>query len=106
MHNFKAIGYHGTDKVISEKKHINFNHNEFKDHFLGRGFYLFRDSPKRALHWTTNKHDGIMNNVIEVEIEIPENEVLNFSSSIWSHEIKILATNKVETIAINGGDEY
>lgn len=50
MHNFKAIGYHGTDKVISEKKHINFNHNEFKDHFL--------------------------------------------------------ATNKVETIAINGGDEY
>lgn len=91
MNIFKAIGYHGTDREISTVCDINFYHKQFQDHFLGRGFYLFRDSSKRALHWTNKQHDtNKSHSVVEVIIEVPEDEILNFSSSFWSLELEIL----------------
>ena len=43
MTNFIAIGYHGSKDELSKKK-LDFNYMQYKDHFLGRGFYIFRDS--------------------------------------------------------------
>ena len=42
---FKSLGYHGTDMVIESKDDIDFKYNLYQDHFLGCGFYLWRDSP-------------------------------------------------------------
>jgi|GEM_PF-4833115 len=88
-HKFLAIGYHGTDLDIKTKNDINFDHNQYKDHFLGRGLYLFRDSYKRAKGWTDNQHKG-NSTVLEVKLESDELEILNFTSSKWNYEMDIL----------------
>lgn len=90
MKNFKAVGYHGTDRQISSVNDIDFYHKQFQDHFLGRGFYLFRDSSKRALNWSKKQHTSDeRGRVLEVKIKVPENEILNFSSSSWTYELDI-----------------
>ncbi|CAM3901288.1 hypothetical protein [Arcobacter cloacae] len=88
---FKAIGYHGTNKEIKSKEDINFQYKQYQDHFLGCGFYLWRDSPYRAKNWTDNQHESNgLNSVLEIELQVNEDEILNFTSSKWSNELEVL----------------
>lgn len=87
---FKSLGYHGTDMVIESKDDIKFQYKLYQDHFLGCGFYLWRDSPHRAKSWTENQHKKNTNSVLEVELEANQDEILNFTSSKWSSEFEIL----------------
>ncbi len=87
---FKSLGYHGTDMVMETKDDIKFQYKLYQDHFLGCGFYLWRDSPHRAKTWTKKQHTNNTNSVLEVEIEVNQNDILNFTSSKWSSEFEIL----------------
>lgn len=76
----KLIGYHGTDnKELENKDKIYINHNR-DDCFLGKGFYLFRDSFKRAEKWTYHKNYD-KKYVLEVMVDVNEENLLNFCST-------------------------
>jgi len=82
--NYYAIGYHGTKNA----SHIINNGIDFSrregDVFLGRGFYVWRDSYARAKIWNSAQ------NVIESKIECPQDEMLNFTSIKWNKELDII----------------
>ena len=80
MNNFKAIGYHGTDNETLE---INFALPK-NDVFLGRGFYIWRDSYERAKTWKNSLY------VYEVEVSCSKDEMLNFTSVNWNQELDIM----------------
>ncbi len=91
MKNFKAIAYHGSDDInLKEIEDIDFDYKKHKDHFLGRGFYLFRDSFKRAKNWTDEQHSGENKKVIEVELDINSEDILNFTSTHWGYELDFI----------------
>ena len=84
---YYAIGYHGTtedgaDTILNSG--IDFSRRE-GDVFLGRGFYVWRDSCHVAKDWKNSKA------VLEVKIECPQDEMLNFTSRIWNNENDIIA---------------
>ena len=86
--NYYAVGYHGTTEegadIILDKSHgIDFSRRE-GDVFLGRGFYVWRDSCHVAKNWKNSKV------IIEVKIECPQDEMLNFTSRIWNNELDIM----------------
>ncbi len=85
----KIIGYHGTNNLSLDFEGIDDNYGKFEDHFLGRGFYLFRDSKKRAYQWAKNRYKNSVK-VLEVEIEIEEEKILNFTSTNWEGEVEII----------------
>ena len=81
MKSFKAIGYHGTDE---EDLEINFD-LPTNDVFLGRGFYIWRDSyEERAITWKNSQY------VYEVEVSCPKDEMLNFTLVNWNKELDII----------------
>lgn len=85
MNTFKAIGYHGTDDAdVILTDGIDYK-RPAGDVFLGRGFYLWRDSYERAFSWRGNKKD-----VIQVECECLKDEMLNFTSTNWNSEKDII----------------
>jgi len=88
--NFIAIGYHGSkDELLKEK--IDFNYMQYEDHFLGRGFYIFRDSYNRAVEWADNRHkDSKDNHIYQVEIDTSFDKILNFTSTNWGYELDVL----------------
>lgn len=57
---------------------------------MGRGFYLFRDSFKRAKNWTDEQHSGENKKVIEVELDINSEDILNFTSTHWGYELDFI----------------
>lgn len=85
--NYYAVGYHGTSEeggAIILSKGIDFLRRE-GDVFLGRGFYVWRDSFHVAKDWKDSKA------ILEVKIECPQDEMLNFTSRIWNNENDIMA---------------
>lgn len=85
MNTFKAIGYHGTDDAsVILASGIDYK-RPAGDVFLGRGFYLWRDSFERAFSWKGNKKD-----VLEVQCECLKDEMLNFTSTNWNSEKDII----------------
>ena len=88
---YKAIGYHGTNKEAAndiKNNGINVSFNT-DDKFLGQGFYLWRDSLKRARRWAA-KPDNTSVAVLAVEIESKHDEMLNFTSREWGNERELL----------------
>lgn len=95
MDTFIATGYHGTTK--SSIPHIldgiDFERNK-GDRFLGQGFYLWRDSYKRATKWKgaigappiLEKDKA----VIRVDVESKITETLNFTSYNYNNERKVI----------------
>ena len=84
--NYYAIGYHGTTEEGAEiilDSGIDFSRRE-GDVFLGRGFYVWRDSYKRAKIWNSAQK------VIESQIKCPQDEMLNFTSINWNNELDII----------------
>jgi hypothetical protein len=84
--NYEAIGYHGTDKEGARRilnEGIDFQRRG-EDVFLGRGFYVWRDSYARAKRWKRSEE------VIEVKISCKRDEMLNFTSRDWNDEKGIL----------------
>jgi len=84
--NYYAVGYHGTteegaNQILSSG--IDFSRRE-GDVFLGRGFYIWRDSYTRAKIWNSAEK------VIESKIECPQDEMLNFTSIKWNNELDII----------------
>ncbi len=81
-----AIGYHGTSEIGANQ--ILNNGIDFRrrsdDVFLGRGFYVWRDSYNRAKVWNSSEK------VIEVKLECNQYEMLNFTSQNWNSELDIL----------------
>ena len=55
MITFKAVGYHGTNDADSIIKNGIKVEIPEKDVFLGRGFYIWRDSYKSAKNWRNSK---------------------------------------------------
>lgn len=85
LNTYKAVGYHGTENAdIILKKGIDYKRLA-GDVFLGRGFYLWRDSYNRAFNWQERKQD-----VIRVEIKCSNDEILNFTSSNFNSEKEII----------------
>jgi len=90
MSNFAAICYHGSKDILC-KNSINFNYKQYKEHFLGRGFYVFRDSYSRALEWVQNRHKNNKKDYIyKVKIEVDNAKLLNFTSTNWGKELDVL----------------
>ncbi len=89
---YKAVGYHGTTKDavqnFLEEDGIDCTYKMGKEPFLGGGFYLWRDSYKRALKWSENHAGDIPEDqsVLEVDIECHSEEMLNFTSTVWNNE--------------------
>jgi len=84
--NYYAVGYHGTteegaDTILNSG--IDFSRRE-GDVFLGRGFYVWRDSFHVAKDWRNSKV------ILEVKIECPQDKMLNFTSRIWNNELDIM----------------
>jgi len=76
----KLIGYHGTNnKNLKNINNINIDYNR-GDCFLGKGFYLFRDSFKRAKKWT-NYRNYDEKYVLEVLVDVDEKNLLNFCTT-------------------------
>ncbi len=83
--SFIAVGYHGTDDASTIlDKGIDYK-RPAGDVFLGRGFYLWRDSYQRAFHWKDRTQD-----VLRVEVCCKNDEILNFTSSNFNNEIEII----------------
>ena len=80
MIKFHAIGYHGSD---NNNLQVNFN-LPADDVFLGRGFYIWRDSIERATKW---KGSDV---VYKAVIECQKDEMLNFTSTNWNDELAIM----------------
>jgi hypothetical protein len=83
---YKAIGYHGTSidgKDTIFKKGIDLKRRS-DDVFLGCGFYLWRDSYTRAKTWRKSEV------VLEVELDVKQENILNFTTSEQNNEKKIL----------------
>lgn len=82
---YKAIGYHGTENAdIILSKGIDYQ-RPAGDVFLGRGFYLWRDSYHRAFVWQGRRQD-----VIKIGIKCPKEDMLNFTSTNFNKEIEII----------------
>jgi len=89
MTQFKAIGYHATNKADGIlKEGINFQLPK-NDVFLGRGFYLWRDSYSRATSWKKKEYKEDLE-VLEVELNCAKDEMLNFTSIKWNKELDII----------------
>lgn len=89
MTQFKATGYHSTDiadKILEEGIDFQLPKN---DVFLGRGFYLWRDSYHRASSWKKNQYKDDLE-VLEVELNCPKEDMLNFTSIKWNKELDII----------------
>ena len=85
--NYYAVGYHGTTEEGAKailSSGIDFARRE-GDVFLGRGFYVWRDSYQVAKDWQNSKA------IIKVKIKCPQDEMLNFTSRIWNNENDIMA---------------
>lgn len=80
MNNFTAVGYHGTD---NSNLVLNINLPE-NDVFLGRGFYIWRDSYERAKEWKGSEY------IYQANIMCPVDEMLNFTSMNWNDELAIM----------------
>ena len=80
MNTFKAIGYHGTNDRDLKIDYI----LPQNDVFLGRGFYIWRDSYQRAKTWKNSKC------IYEVKLTCPKDEMLNFTSVGWNKELDIM----------------
>jgi len=83
---YKAIGYHGTSRDGADtllEKGIDFKRRS-DDVFLGRGFYLWRDSYTRAKTWHKSEV------VLETEIDTKQENILNFTTSENDNEKMIL----------------
>lgn len=83
----KEIGYHGTcSKYRYNIENNGFDPKECKfrsDHWLGQGVYFFDDYDK-ALWWAsvTSSHNNNCGSVVfQVDIEAPDNEVLNLDDN-------------------------
>ena len=86
--NYYAVGYHGTTEEGAEtilNFGIDFSRRE-GDVFLGRGFYVWRDSFQVAKDWRNSKA------ILEVKVVCPQDEMLNFTSRIWNNENDMSAT--------------
>jgi len=80
LNNFIAIGYHGSD---SQNLKVDYNLPK-NDVFLGRGFYIWRDSHSRATAWKSSKY------VYKVELSCQKEQMLNFTSISWNKELDIM----------------
>lgn len=83
---FNAIDYRGTSNIGVDtilKDGIDFNRRS-DDVFLGRCFYLWRDSYERAKSWKGSE------SVVEVKIDISQDSIINLTSSKLQNEKKLL----------------
>ena len=85
--DYYAVGYHGTTKegenqILSNGIDVSRRAN---DVFLGRGFYIWRDSYQRAKVWNRGS-DG----VLELNVKCSHDEMLNFTSINWNNELDII----------------
>jgi len=92
---FKAVGYHGTNKIMSniflKNNGIDCTWKHGDDVFLGGGFYLWRDSYYRAYSWSDRHADESQNHaVVEVEIECLNDDMLNFTTTKSGNDNKEL----------------
>ena len=81
-----AVGYHGTSQSgadIIYSNGIDFKRRS-EDVFLGKGFYLWRDSYQRAKTW----HNSEV--VLEIGINTEQENILNFTTSENDNEKMIL----------------
>ena len=89
-YKFKALGFHGTNdedrvKRINESNNIDYEiKNARFDVFLGKGFYIWRDSIERAYIWQKSK------TVFAVEVECEYENMLNFTTTSGKKELELI----------------